>query len=53
MVISYIHSICWCMKSLFYERQPLCDLFPLETPYWTLSGLTGHCLTEGFCFTFD
>jgi hypothetical protein len=21
MVISYIHSICWCMKSAFYERQ--------------------------------
>jgi hypothetical protein len=21
MVISYIHSICWRMKSVFYERQ--------------------------------
>jgi hypothetical protein len=21
MVISYIHSICWCMKLAFYERQ--------------------------------
>jgi hypothetical protein len=25
MVISYIYSICWCMKSVFYERQDLCE----------------------------